>query len=152
MKFLTKIFLVTLAACASLGCTRNNGDIGPLFGQWHLTQIKIDDQTDTSYDGHLFWLFQNQVVEMLQMHPAPDNHVAVSYTGTWTRLDGYLVLNYSHSETDPDQAWRYKPAPASGLPALAEIPLKISRLRGGKMVLIYQEPDGSNRTFYFTKH
>lgn len=49
--------LLTLASC-----THNNGDIGPLFGQWKVTSIDIDEKPMEDYKGNLFFSFQNDVV------------------------------------------------------------------------------------------
>ena len=41
-----KILFVALCVLINVGCTHNNGNIGPLFGLWHVTSIKVDGTVD----------------------------------------------------------------------------------------------------------
>ena len=59
-------------------CTRNNGDIGPWFGTWKLTEITVDGTSDAGYEGNIFWKFQNDVFEMVRVN----QHAVESYADT----------------------------------------------------------------------
>ena len=51
-------------------CTQNNGNIGPIFGQWQLTQI--DKEDETSEIKAIFYSFQNNIIQTLKVSSTPD--------------------------------------------------------------------------------
>ena len=55
------IAITTLALMAS--CTHNDGDIGPLFGTWHVESIEVDGTLDATYQGDLFVMFQSNMCD-----------------------------------------------------------------------------------------
>ncbi len=117
------------------GCTRNNGDIGEWFGTWKVTEITIDGAVDTTYQGNMFWMFQTSVI---CMRTIDDNHGYSDHWGTWRELpDGALELNFTHHDNDNETgSWKYRPAPASHLPAAVNT-LHILRLTGSTATLTY---------------
>lgn len=90
------LFLIIMTA--SLSCTHNNGDIGPIFGQWKLTSIFINDKEDQGYKENIFFAFQNDVTSMRIVRENQD----VSETfGHW-KLDGdILLLIYDDPDLEP---------------------------------------------------
>lgn len=42
-------------------CTRNDGDIGQLFGMWRVTSIEKNGTLNADYDGTMYFLFQSSV-------------------------------------------------------------------------------------------
>lgn len=64
MKMKKKIlytFFITLIAVVTSSCTRNNGDIGELFGQWKVTSITADGKKVSDYNGVMYFAFQSSV-------------------------------------------------------------------------------------------
>ena len=71
MRIIRYIFTALLAIAAMCSCTHNNGDIGPLFGQWKITDIATTDAatgtvTHNATSG-AFLSFQNDVVTLTQV-------------------------------------------------------------------------------------
>lgn len=53
------------------GCTRNDGDIGPLFGTWQLTEREVTGEEVSAPlppVKELFWSFQSSVIEMKHVY------------------------------------------------------------------------------------
>lgn len=59
-KILYTIFVAVIAVLLS-GCTRNNGDIGELFGQWKVTSITADGKDVYDCNGVMYFKFQSSV-------------------------------------------------------------------------------------------
>lgn len=129
MKRITKTFtlLAALTAIVCLGaCTRNNGNIGKQFGQWKVTHITVDGQTDANYHGNMFWSFQNSTVEMKYVE---DNHETRNTFGNYRIDDNTLFITF------PDAS--RPPLPGLRLKAEGENAIQIVRLTGSEMTLAY---------------
>lgn len=123
MKQLTLLFLTALFALGA--CTRNDGGVSDLYGQWQLTGVERDGISDTDYKGGVYWSFQNATIEMKQTYP---DHSYFQTFGNYRVADATLFLDF------PDE--RY--APLLGLPRQAE--LQIVRLHGSQLILAYGDP------------
>ena len=86
-KLLRIIFPALLLLFAA--CTHNDGDIGPLFGQWRLTSPECPDAA-------LYISFQNTTVETKAVYP---RHESTEAFGNWTLSDRILTLDFP----DPDR-------------------------------------------------
>ncbi|MEG2819536.1 MAG: lipocalin-like domain-containing protein [Muribaculaceae bacterium] len=92
------IAILAILLMSNISCTHNNGDIGPLFGNWKVTTIEINDKIDHAYQGNLFFEFQNDVTGMKVVY---DNHnVAESY-GQWKLTDKKLLIIYDDKILPP---------------------------------------------------
>ncbi len=91
----TKAILLYLCGILNLialnSCTRNNGDIGPWFGTWHVETIEIDGQPDASYQGEYFVQFQTNVVSIIQR--SEYNDAAQSF-GEWEASGNTLTIDF----------------------------------------------------------
>lgn len=126
-------------------CTHNDGDIGMLFGSWHLTEMTVDGERVADYDGDVFWMFQNSVVCMRQVLPY---HEVDERWGDWRwAAKGQLLLNFNHYDElrEPDDP-SYLPLPQMGLIAGDNI-MHVEHLTGNRMRLSY-----ANRVYFFKKH
>lgn len=121
----TKYIMLALLSLLLCACTRNDGDIGRLFGQWKLVSISRGGIDDTAYAGNIYWSFQNSTIEMKEVTA---DHVSYNTFGNWHEGDSTLFLSF------PDNA----PNHHTGLPREAE--LQIIKLDGGTMVLSYGDP------------
>lgn len=85
-----KILFLTIIVTL-LSCTHNNGDIGPLFGQWKLTEILINDKPDQNYGGNIFFAFQNDVTNMRMVC---EHNETIEKYGHWEQNGDILLLIY----------------------------------------------------------
>ncbi|MGN0231876.1 MAG: lipocalin-like domain-containing protein, partial [Muribaculaceae bacterium] len=94
MRIIRYILTALLAIAALCSCTHNNGDIGPLFGQWKITDIATTDAatgtvTHNTTSG-AFLSFQNDVVTLTQVYDG-QHQSALSY-GQWELNGNSLTL------------------------------------------------------------
>ena len=100
MRIIGYIFTALLAIAALCSCTYNNGDIGPLFGQWKITDIATTDAvtgtvTHNATSG-AFLSFQNDVVTLTQVYDG-QHQSALSY-GQWELNGNSLTLYFDISD------------------------------------------------------
>lgn len=108
METIKPIILLLVAGISAvfIGCTHNDGDIGPFFGTWKLESVTIDGTEDSAYREHnIFWQFQSSVFCMRRVY---SNHNQENSWATWYDADGFLYVDYSHSD-DSDNTGRYTP-------------------------------------------
>lgn len=142
------LLLIAAVWAVSGGCTHNNGDIGPYFGSWLLTEIKANGVTDTDYAGNVVWAFQSDVVKMTVVYPW---HETSGRFGTWSEHDGYLELDYTHSSDEMEPGTGDYSFPAGlHLPDHGRVRLHIESLAAKDMVLGYSN-DGVEYTYYLKK-
>lgn len=126
-----------MLACAS--CTHNNGDIGPLFGNWKVESIKKDGVEIADYNGNLFMAFQNQVFAIIQvnneMHSVSENYAK------WERQEDVLIINFADTNYAP---------PSGSYMKSGENICTISYLNGSKMEFSL-ENDGYIYTYKLIK-
>ena len=85
------ISLITLLTLT--GCMHNNGDIGNFFGVWKVESINIDNEIDNNYNGDIFFLFQSDVVRLVQNR---GNYDVTEYYGSWIENDSHLILDFHY--------------------------------------------------------
>ncbi|MFI3240504.1 MAG: lipocalin-like domain-containing protein, partial [Bacteroidales bacterium] len=100
------LLIISLMSIIISSCTQNDGNIGELFGSWYIESIEIDGVESVSYDGNIFFAFQNSVTTMTQVDEY--NERTTRY-GSWSMTDDILYLTYA--DTD------YLPLPATGFTA-----------------------------------
>lgn len=129
--------VIAICCILSVGCTRNNGDIGVWFGTWKLESMSNKGNIGNS--PAIIWKFQNHVIEMQEVWEG--NHDSVDHFGSWTQVDDHLILDFGHSDNlFPAGSWKYTP------PAVTEIPngiteMVIKELSNKRIELIYNRPD-----------
>ena len=129
---LFRISTLILAIMSLCGCTCNDGDIGNWFGTWHLDEMTIGGETDTSYGGDLFWQFQNNV---FCMRKVTEYHEYYPRWGTWAEIDGKtLRLDFTHHDDKypPGSDW-YSPWPETHLKAKGISDLTKITMNGDRM-------------------
>lgn len=133
-------FLAVFILLSISSCTRNNGDIGPLYGQWKLISIDTQGLELPEYHGDVFWSFQDSAFQLLMRTEA---HEFDRYYGNWSLIDdgSRLVLTF------PDPRW---PAPQSiGLSATTV--LRVITLTSRDAVFEYSDTDGKSITYTLRK-
>ncbi|MDE6266351.1 MAG: lipocalin-like domain-containing protein [Muribaculaceae bacterium] len=152
MKRTLFILLTMISMTLISSCTHNNGDIGPWFGQWKLSELKIDGVADPAYKGDVFWSFQTNIFMMKEMLTDGTGQWADMRWGSWEESDGELLLifTFSSDHTPPGQG-SYHPLPGMYLPTNQVSHLKILKYPGSKMELSYTTPEGKQITYYLER-
>lgn len=146
----TKIFsslVIALVCLAFSACTRNNGDIGWLFGEWRLDRMTADGEdvklyTDGEDGPKLYtWSFQSHLIRINTMFT---HHRRDESMGSWEEKDDMLELNFSYK----DDLGPFLPPKALHLVEGGITPLHIDSRGGKKMVLSYTAEDGVTYVYY----
>lgn len=132
------IFIAMLLPLSS--CLHNNGDIGPWFGQWKVTEIQIDGEKDAEYQGDGFFCFQSSTIKVLRSYP--ENNGAVSMFGNWKEEDGYMSVFFHDREDSPRFRAYFHLDKSSRLTVVK---------RSGSKVLKYTAEDGKEYTYFLKK-
>lgn len=149
-KLLT-ILIVTASMLLPSGCTHNNGDIGPWFGQWKMTRMDIDGVADAEYQGNIYWSFQTNIFQMKKITPGVVNHADTRW-GTWSEEGDCLLLNFTYSSAlTPPGSGVYTPLPETYIPADQVSRLEILKRPGDSMELSFTTPQGKQITYYLIK-
>lgn len=98
-KQLIKILGIALALFISVGCTRNNGDIGPLWGLWRVTSMTIDGEVNTQYDGCLYFAFQSSVFSMMTVNE--ETHEQKSSYASWHYQGDDIIIDFCEPSYSP---------------------------------------------------
>ncbi len=138
-RLINSILLLVLLL-ATGGCTRNNGDIGPLFGNWRLDSMKADGEEVELYDDTTLlyvWAFQSSLVKIQTVQPHNDYRWAM---GTWTLEGNTLSLDFNHTDIDGD--YNYSPPAPLHLEGHGITPLHVTTLTGSCLKAEYTAPTG----------
>jgi len=149
MKLSIYIFLIFAIGLLSSGCTRNNGDIGDLFGNWRLDSVTADDIELELYDGEIkvyTWAFQSGIIRIQRIYSNMDH---LDYLGTWQRDDDELLLDFTHHADYGDE--NFTPPEELHLVPHGITRLDILLLKSGKMCVGYRGNDGVEYKYYLHK-
>lgn len=139
-KIYSILAIFTLMLMAS--CTRNNGDIGPLFGTWHVEQIEVDGTPLDTYSGNLFVMFQANVADWRLVDEV--NHTYVNAWASWQQEGNVITFRF-------DDDW-FPPHAITGFAAATAAPATVERLTSRELVLVASSPvDGHTRRFVCAK-
>jgi hypothetical protein len=161
MRFSKKMFssslvlgFLMLLGSVCVSCTRNNGDIGPWFGEWQILNIQTNGVDDSDYHQNVFWCFQNDLISMNWRAYEPAKLTRVQRWGSWSEDDGYLVLNFTYYDDEyPKSAGEagegiYVPYPLTHLRYGVISRLKIVSMKGSDLTLTYQ-PEGEDIVYTY---
>ena len=137
MKALKILFVVILVAIAH-GCIRNDGNIGPIWGLWRVTNIEVDGKSIENYEGNLYFGFQASVFMQKVVDEATYSDSQASYA-LWMYEGEDLKILFTED--------RYKPVAISGFQHKVddkpvENIVKVRKMKGNDMHLEYVNPDG----------
>lgn len=141
--------VIAFVSAILCGCTRNNGDIGWLFGEWRLDRMTADGAEVDLYPGGedeailYTWSFQSDIIRINTMLP---NHRRDEVFGSWEEKDDILELNFSYRYDDG----LFMPPPALHLVRGGITPLHIDSRGGKKAVFSYTADDGVSYTYYLS--
>ncbi len=134
-----QIFLFLACLILAFGsCTHNGGPSGDLYGRWVLERIDGENMEVPTQHGNLFWAFQKNVIQIQR-----DNgfHSISRIYGTFRQDDDFLYLDFPVEEDSP--------FPETGLGRQNK--LKIQKMTGKQMVLIYHPEEDASLIYYFRK-
>lgn len=137
-KLLSRIFLLAVVILIITACTHNNGDIGPLFGNWKLDKAEYLSMQPLEIDRPMFWAFQNTTFRCIYQDNPPEG--TITY-GNFRLDDNTLFLNF------PDEG--YPPPQELRIPAESE--WQVLRLTHSDLTVRYSPSPGSSVTLYFKK-
>ena len=120
------------------GCIQNGGNIGVLFGRWHLESIDAENMSAPVSRGEIFWAFQK---DMIQMQRDNGSHSVSKTYGLYRIEDDMLYLNFP-DENEP-------PFTETGLKRQSA--LQILKMTKREMVLRYQVDSDSSLTYCLKK-
>lgn len=127
MKHILAIALTCLLTI-SVSCTHNDGDIGPIFGQWKLISMQCEGTDIVGVKDLVYWSFQAQTIETKEV---AEPHTIYRSYGNYRLQDGTLLISF------PDAA--FPPRPYGMLPR--EAAMKVLELSHSRMVLAHGDPD-----------
>lgn len=130
-------------------CTQNHGNIGRLFGSWHLYAMTEDGTTvDIESHGDTFWSFQSSLIMVTTEY---DHYTVEKSYGTWMETDDALILDFGYSYDDPNSVQAYDPPIWMGLPKASDIVLTYLEKSDKAMSLRYVDTDGKTFEYFLRK-
>ncbi len=145
--YIKYIFSAILIAIAASGCTRNDGDIGPWFGQWKLVALTCDDAPVADYGDNIFFSFQNNVFQIITVKGEFDEAICWA---NWTDGGSVITIDFAHREDGSgDVDWNYTPPAILGFSHEKTV-LHVDKLSGSEIVL-RQSLDGAQVYTYRLK-
>ncbi|MDE6860078.1 MAG: lipocalin-like domain-containing protein [Duncaniella sp.] len=149
MRLIQKILIMLVAGFISAGCTRNNGDIGDLFGDWRLDTLTADGLEMELYNGDVevyTWAFQSNIVRIQEIFTYMDFS---DYIGTWRRDGDVLILDFTHHADYGDE--NFSPPEDLHLVEHGVTKLDIVRLDSRKLQVSYRGEDGVEYMYFLHK-
>lgn len=121
-----KLLIIISILTILTACRTNNGEIGPLYGQWILDKLTVDGEPDTIVCSDYSFSFQNNIIFIV--HQLGHNMFSETY-GSWT-LDGdELTLNFTHiADQHPENGIKFNPPAELRIPQRAATVMDVYEL------------------------
>ena len=134
--------LAVLISIVLSACTQNNGDIGPIFGNWKLTEMTEDGHRTENYSGNIYLAFQNTTMRFVRVNGY--NSYDETYCNWSITDDNNLIVNFADD--------RYRPFLELGIPYPC-CEMKIQKLSSSEMQLYLNATSntGKPRVYKFIK-
>lgn len=145
--------IMLMPVFVATGCTRHNGDIGDLFGEWRLEKLTADGDNVELYSQdagapQLYtWAFQGNIIRLNTIYA--HNRVIECY-GTWSLKDDILELLFIYKDNEIGTENRYRPPKAMHFSPDGITRLHVDRLTGKKMEASYVSDDGVEYRYYLS--
>ncbi len=134
-----KILTIIITIVAFNSCTQNNGNIGDLFGLWHIDELIDDNQSSDEYQDNLFLAFQSEVTTLTEVYDY--NQSDIKY-GSWSREGDALYLIFDEPA--------YVPFAVSGF-SVGTNECTIIELNSSSLILEHQSNDGKHYHYTLSK-
>lgn len=135
-----KIYMFAIVLALLSSCTRNDGDIGELFGLWRVTAIEVNGNEQKDYSGTLYFAFQSSVFSQKMM-----NEVTHGYDdsfASWKYEGKDIIIDYSYD--------RYRPFDITGM-QMGQNLVVIDSINGEDLIMSYVNPDGVTYKYILKK-
>lgn len=149
--YIALVFFLTVMTSA---CTRHNGDIGDLFGEWRLERLTADGVEQQLYDSEdesapilYTFAFQGNLIRINSIYQY--YRVADCY-GTWLIDEDILQLRFTYDDNLEGTDYLYNPPKALHLSPSGITRLDIVSLNGKNMQLSYIDEAGVEYNYYLT--
>lgn len=149
MRLVRILILVLMVGLIPVGCTRNDGDIGDLFGTWRLIEMTADGVAQDLYSDDVkayTWAFQSGIIRIQEIGDRMDYS---DYMGTWTRDDDTLILDFTHRADYGDE--NFTPPAALHLVAHGITTLDLRLLGSKELHAGYRSDSGVEYVYYLKK-
>ena len=140
--------MLSLCAC------KNEGNIGPLFGTWALTDITVNGEKPADFiKGQTTWSFQNNIVRIVfDLGPSEYDARVGSWEKTASEGHKYLEFNFTHSQDGVEPGTGPYLAPEwLGWPTNRIIRLEYVKDSSREMVLTWMSDGGDSFTYTLKK-
>ncbi|MDE5918801.1 MAG: lipocalin-like domain-containing protein [Duncaniella sp.] len=140
---------ISLFLLVASGCTRNNGDIGVLFGRWRVESLKADGEPVALYDDETLlytWSFQSSLIFITVIQPYTQYY---DIRGTWSRDGDVLKLNFGYTGNDGQKY--YDPPENLHLVRDGVSDMEIKKMTSSEMLLERVAEDGVRYVYYLKK-
>ena len=137
---LVKIYMLAIVLAFVSSCTRNDGDIGELFGIWRVTAIEVDDANQESYGGTLYFAFQSSVYSQKLVDEGA--HVYDNHFASWKYQGKDIIIDFSDD--------RYTPIAITGMQRGQNL-VVVESMKGKDLILAYVNPVGVKYRFILKK-
>lgn len=149
-RLINRVILIIILISAT-ACTRNDGDIGDLFGRWRLmsltgdgVSLPVNDESAGVYAYFMYFQGDLTLIQMIMPHES-----TVSVRGMWNREGDVINLDFSFTGEDGDLYFR--PPAALHFVECGVTSLNIDSLSSSDMKLWYIADDGVRYDYRFKK-
>ena len=149
------IFLTLLIPALLSSCTHCDGDIGTLFGSWHVEAIERNGVADENYNANLLVSFQGEICNFAYINLNEPDYDEAEIFGTWSRDGNALTLRAGYMTTGGATLPQYfDPFPVSLEFPYGEnsVSVSITSENSRTMVWAYTTPDGTAMTYRLRKY
>lgn len=145
-----RIYILMMLSMLLCGCTQNGGRIGPIFGSWHLEDMRCNGEAFPQPAGtDTYWSFQGNVARVLLVRTMYESE---QYDATWQQTAGMLTLYFNHSCDGTDVGQGHYQAPQwMGFGNAEILDMDIERLTSADLWLRWTSDNGDVFMYKFKK-
>ena len=133
-----KLYMLCLLVALMASCTRNDGDIGELYGMWRVTAIVKDGEVVKDYSGTLYFEFQSSV--HIQKYVYEDRHERDDRAAMWRYQGEDVILEFVD----------FDPVEITGMQKGLSL-VKVEECTGSNMVMSYESPENEQYRYLLKK-
>ena len=144
-----KNIILIISTLLLMGCSQNNGHVGPIYGAWTLLEMSADGQQLPIEGESTVFSFQGEIVQITHMLSAPD--VYTKNFGNFSIDQKELTFQFQ-SGLSGDEGYQYTaPAwlyfPSDGMP----FHIQVTDLGTRNMDWQFTTSEGTNYHYKFKK-
>lgn len=143
----TLIYMMAAITLLISSC-QNDGHIGPLFGTWRVDSYTRDG-VEVTMDYATTFSFQNNIVEVNRLLDNLGDYTRG--TGTWSEDGNYLILDFTHYDSDTPAGTGIYSAPSWLGMTSSEVMKMVRIIDGRNMTWTWTAPDGAVCVYHLHK-